>query len=305
VALSRLGQALPFAPTLGAENPQLDAKWMRFQAMDRRETVNCVVIGSSMVNQGVDPDLLSQLLSEQPGKPWRCFNLGLATLTGELAGVMGQLAVQETQPRLLVYGLSLRDLSAQFGDLSRKLNDAPWIQYRLGDPLPDGWLFDHAFLYRYNMSFKSWLTPANRPALQEYQAAILSSGYSPTREINPETDLTEPLIQDFAIHQEDWEGLQAVAGLNGEQTRVVIIEMPVQESFMPLYVEGGEAAYEALFVHPVADYLASQGIPFLRFQDQAGEIPVEGWYDQRHFNIVGGQLFTTWLAGELKHLEGE
>lgn len=305
LALGAMGRQLPFAPALGVGNPQLEVKWLRLQAMQQQEKVDCVLIGSSMVNVGLDAEQLSRGLEQETGEDWQCFNLGLSTLTGEPAGVLGRLAVRQTQPRLLVYGLSARDFGAQFGELSRPLDDAPWVRYRLGEEVFGGWLFEHSFLYRYNVAFKTWLRPSNRPAMQGYQTLVEVDGFSPSRENNPEPLPGQPLMDGFFINPADWEGLEKLAALNGPQLRLVVVEMPVQAEFLPLYLEGGEAAYEELFVKPLTEYLAGQGIPLLRGQVVAGQIPAEGWYDQRHFNALGARLFTAWLAQELAHLEAD
>jgi hypothetical protein len=302
VAWGPLGRQLPFAATLGVGNPQLDVKWMRLQAMQQQTGVNCVVVGSSMVNVGVDAQQLSQQLGQQSNGKWHCFNLGLSTLTGEPAGVIGRLVVRQTQPRLLIYGISARDFSAQFGALSRPLDDAPWVRYRLGEEVFAGWLFEHSFLHRYNVAFKSWLLPANRQTMEQYQHWTAEDGFSASNENNPEPLPERPLMENFYINSADWEGLQALVALNGPQTRVVVVEMPVQEGYLPFYLAGGRDAYETLFINPLDEYLTAHGIVLLRGQAIASSIPAEGWYDQRHFNAKGAQLFTSWLAKELIRL---
>jgi len=299
VAWGHVGRRLLFAPSLGTGNPQLDVKWLRLQAMQQQGEVNCVMIGSSMVNVGVDAKQLSQELGGQTQGDWYCFNLGLSTLTGESAGVVGRLAVRQTQPRLLIYGVSMRDFSAQFGELARPLDDAPWVRYRLGEEVFAGWLFEHSFLYRYTVAFKTWLRPANRPMMEQYQALTGEDGFSASDENNPEPFPERPLIENFFINPADWAGLEALVALNGPQTRLVVVEMPVQEEFLPFYVVGGKDAYEALFLNPLGEYLNAHGVVLLRGQEMANTIPAEGWYDQRHFNALGARLFTQWLAQQL------
>lgn len=294
-----LSRALP-PPSIAASNPEFDIKLHQLELFAHQNGgVDCLLLGSSVVDDGLDPALVADIYTDQTGQEIQCFNFGLFTLTNDVGGPVAEALVRRFHPRVLIYEISARSFSDRFGELARPLIENPWVRYYSADQTFRGWLLDHSYAYRYYLAFKSWLLPANRPVIQDLREPFLAYGYYP-EETSYTFDLaqTEVLFENYSLDRAQAIGFERVIAL--QQTHLVILEAPVHPPYWPNYFSGGIEDYDALFISPVETYLQAQGVPFWRSNPEfAASVPDDGWFDARHLNVRGAKLFSRWLGQQM------
>jgi hypothetical protein len=78
-----------------------------------------------------------------------------------------------------------------------------------------------------------------------------------------------------------------------EGVEIVLLEMPVHDSFIA-YFPDGKLDYE-LAVSTVRTAAEEQSVPFYATIDSS-MILDEGWLNRNHLNSQGAQIFSSWLA---------
>ncbi len=300
IGLSPVSAVLP-PPGLETRNPEFNAKINYIEAFVRRYgQVDCLLLGSSHIDYGLDPALISQAYQSKTGQEIRCFNFGLASLTPDTAAPLAKMLINRYHPRLLIFEVSAHSFDKRFGDLARPLIKNPWIRYQLGEQTPKGWLLAHFHLYGYYRTFKLWQHPYSRDIMLNAWKKMDDSGYSAHQGQEQQLfakDTTSGF--DFRIEPSMWQGFQEVLALNG-QTRIILLEAPIQTAFLPDYILGGKKAYETKFIPPVQAELSTRDIPFWRAQVEiAPQVPDSMWFDPQHLNAQGAALLSNWLAQKL------
>lgn len=294
-----LSRSLP-PPSVNASNPEFDIKLHELELFEREYGgVDCLLIGSSVVDDGMDPALVARAYSENSGEVIHCFNFGLFTLTNDSGGALTQALVRRFNPRVVIYEISARSFSGRFGELARPLMDNAWVLYHNGDFTLEGWLLEHSYAYRYYLSAASWFYPPNRPIINELRWPFVEYGYFPGQqalEYKPEE--VEPIFTDYQLEKDQMAGFEQVLASN--PARLAIVEAPVYSQFLNVYISGGVSAYESLFIQPVSVVLNDQAVPFWRTNDDfSASLPEEYWMDARHLNLAGAELFSRWLGEQM------
>ncbi len=297
VMRSPLGYIVP--PSVGADNFQFDLKtYYLEQFIRQRGGLDCVILGSSLANSGLDPAVIEQVYAEKTGKSIRCFNFGLSALTLESGGELTRALVRRYPPKLLIVVLSPRDFSTEYGDLTAPLLRKEWVRQNLGQPSLRGWLANNLAGYRYALAFQYWLRPENRaPFLEEYRT-LTHQGFAPLVGFR-DPPKTFPAFKNFRPDPQAWQGFQSIAALGGMQ--VIFVEAPINPQYLEYYLETPQG-YEQRFIQPIQGELAGRGIAFLRTWDLAHTIPADSWYDSLHLNTKGVDVFSRWLGGQLSQL---
>jgi hypothetical protein len=285
-------------PELGSINAELDIKIQRLDSLVNEEKVDCLFLGSSQMDAAVDPDIFSQEVFRLTGQKVNCYNFGLGTLTAGPAGTMARLLVNRYRPGLLVLGISARDFSRDFGELARSYKDDPWVKYSLGETNIPGWLFENSMFFRFANQLRSRMNPD----YMEFHAGLLRSiqpnGYL-YRSGNDLSMDSAPCIPKFELYKDDLTGLNEVLTLNGENLRVLVLEIPVYPGFLERYVENDRDKYASLFREPIMERISEAEVPLILSQEMAAKsIPDSGWNDVLHLNFRGTEIFTTWFARE-------
>jgi hypothetical protein len=294
---------LVFPPSsVGSMNPEFESKLDSLnQAFKRDGSIECILLGSSQIDGGIDPAALSNAFFKKTGKAVTCYNFGILSMTAETQGALAQVLVAEYHPRLLILGTSPRDFSISYGTGVRRLLKLAWIQYVLGTYSNRGWLIEHSIAYRYYRGISNWKDPENRKAIQEQEKKIDALGYRPLPNLNQALgDIPGVLLKNYTRNQPDVDGLSKALSLNGEQTHVILLEMPVSPQFLPFYIEGGEAAFQAKFFDPIHAMAAENRVPFWSTQQYAASsLPDKDWADFRHLNKDGAKVFSAWLGDKM------
>ena len=260
--------------------------------------LDCLLFGSSHVNSGLDPRIVNDVYEKNTGYQTHCFNFGISSLTADTAGPLLSALVEKFHPNLVVFEVSARSFDSYFGEQSRPLINNKWIQYQNGDWSLDGWALDDLYGYRYFLTLKAWELPQNRKALTKNWIGMNIDGYSP---VSADESLDNPSVQeiDFEIDSSYWNGFLQALSLQTE-TKIVVLESPIKESYMPDYLKGGISVYENEFIFPVESELAKSNILFWRaVEDVSPLLSDDMWFDPRHVNVKGAEIFSTWLGEQM------
>ncbi|HEX3053651.1 MAG TPA: hypothetical protein VHP83_23530 [Aggregatilineaceae bacterium] len=292
-------QFLDDYPTaIGSANLDLDVKiYALDQLVAEKGRVDCIFFGSSVVLNGIDPDRFALTYREQTGEDLICYNFGMLALTARTAGVLSEILIERYHPRLLVYGLTIRDLAAGASDANRIYQDVtrtPWIRYQRGEFDVEGWLADHSHAYRHYLAYRSWISPTFASRLSDFTDAP-PSGYVPfhaTRALDW-NQIEAPLyFEHFEIDPADWQGFEQLLATAG--TQLVLLEMPLPSQLLAKF-SGGAEAYAAS-IDSFAAAAAAKQVP-LWTTTHLNLIPDEDWAeDAHHLNNAGAQIFSAWLA---------
>ena len=305
-------------PKMGSGHYQLGHKLALLDAeVKRHGTVDCIMVGSSMVDVGFNPAFFRTGYHATVGRDIRCFNFGIDASSAASTAALAKILVEDYHPRILIIGTDAHDYAVPSSDKAAAvILDTPWVQYRQGNPSLDGWLLEHSYLYRYRKHLSRLLrldfentvwseTKLNFP--------ILPNGFTPITKIStyindpPDPDDTSYEVTYFTrtyspFHLLD-ENLMALGGIlqyHGSETGVIVVEMPVSDGLY-YFFGNGEADYNR-FIARVGEQANQHQIPFLR-TEPLDFIPDNGWSDYSHLNVTGAELFSTWLGEQVGGLE--
>lgn len=294
---------VPFAPSFGSTNPEFEAKIYSLDYLVRQNgSIDCILLGSSMTDNGIDPAGVEAAYYAQTGRKITCYNFGLVTLTGEAAGEVAEILVKRYHPQILIYGASPRDFDDRYGELTRPMLSTAWFRLQRGEFSFSGWLMDTARTLQWFQVANQILDDHERRVIHSYSVAMQTNGYIPsTARMDENFDPGDfILLSGYQINPPDWQGYEKLVALAATETHILINEMPVYPTFYPNYVEGGVAGYQALFLQPVQALAAVAGADFLESQSAiADQISFEGWADMRHFNAQGASVYAQWLGDQL------
>ncbi len=136
---------------MGFRHYQLGHKLALLDAeIKRNGPLDCIMVGSSMVDVGFDPDFFQGGYEETTGQGIRCFNFGIDASSAVSTAVLVKILVEDYHPRLLFIGTDARDYAVPSTDRDPvAILESSWIQYRDGQFSLEGWLTDHSYFYRY------------------------------------------------------------------------------------------------------------------------------------------------------------
>src|SRR5512133_731801 len=79
-------------PSVGAANPEFDVKLDHLNQLIKRDgSIECLLVGSSQIDGGIDPVIIDQAYAQKTGKKITCYNIGISTVTREALGVLAQV----------------------------------------------------------------------------------------------------------------------------------------------------------------------------------------------------------------------
>jgi hypothetical protein len=301
--------------SLGSFHFQFEIKWFRLEDyIEKNEGVDVIILGSSLVNTGLDPDVMSQTYFEQTGKHLRIFNFGVEGLSIVPNSVIAKILVDQYHPALLIYVTEMRDYIAGIGmEYEQGFMSGSWIQSRQGKFNFVGWLIDNSMALQIFLPYRNWMRtdfPQSIHTLRYRSLATSTTGYDPENAIGENID--SPPIPDTPAEINNFEtyGNYQIApsrvvnlenilslGKNGD-TRVLIVEMPVHPTFY-VYV-GGETVHKQ-FQGTISSIVLKDGGSFIP-AESCSDIPLEGRANRWHLNKLGAPAFSTCLGRQLATL---
>ena len=127
-----------------------------------KDHLDCVFIGSSVVNRGINPAIFEVAYTGQAGETIQCFNLGLGWTTASGAAAWAEYVIKTYHPQLLIYGVTPRDFSpsaVERGFSTDDLQNLAWMRYARSEFDLEGWILHHSQAYRYYLLFSRWAMP--------------------------------------------------------------------------------------------------------------------------------------------------
>lgn len=290
--------ALP-APNVGSSYEE-GAKQVRLEWTLDRGPVDCFLVGSSVVVQGLDPAVFEQSVAEAGGPKLHCFNAAIRGATLRMTAQKIAKLNRLYHPRLFIYGINYRDLmfdpTVDMGDLTSASEPPP------GPNAPADWLGTHSYLYEYASTVR-WYLSASNAALgnrQHYETILDARGFMHEPGIWPHIERIPPPRTRYTTHPGALALLTRIAAMNGRGPTMILVEMPVPPSGIHL-LGGADATFDK-YVQSVQDAADSQGTLFVP-TTRLKLIPEDGWADLIHLNQNGAHVFSMWLghtlAGEI------
>jgi hypothetical protein len=314
----RLGAGrLPLgAPSLGSEHTQFEQQWFRLQEYAaQRGGVACLFLGDSTVMTNFAPGPFAEAYRQETGEAVDCFNFGVGAVTAVGFATLSDLLVQEYRPRLLLVGVQALSFTVPEEEQGgADLSANAWVRYKLGDFNLEGWLYEHSHLYRHLGAFGQLATfTANPQEVMQSAAGEVGGaqdGFYPMVGPGPfdVAELPDPAVDHpylehyfavmggFRMLPENLAALERIMALDSPATQVIVVEMPVPETFYAFFANGAED-YEA-FVEGVKRETAVNHIPFWRITDLS-QLPAPLWFNYNHLNADGAPIFSRWLAHQL------
>lgn len=311
-------QAILTPPTMGSRHYQLGHKLMLLDAqLKRNGGIDCIVIGSSMVDVGFDPRAFGQAYQEVTGRDLRCFNFGIDASSATSTATLVQILIEDYHPRLLIFGTDPRDYAITSVERGPAvILDTVWVKHRLGRFSLEGWLLEHFYLYRYRphlgrlvrFNFENTLWSNTKINFE-----ILPNGFTPLDKVSAyindppklEDDSYEvryynAIYSPYQILDENLAALEKIMDYNGRGTQVIVVEMPVTDGLY-YFFGNGEKDYNR-FVERMDTLAGLHQIPFWR-TEPLDSIPDNGWADYSHLNTTGAEIFSTWLGQQAGRAE--
>ena len=310
---ARAEQASPNQPirSIGNFHTQFETKWFKLKDyVAKNGGVDVLLMGNSMVNTGVDPDVLADEYEALTGVRPRIFNFGVEGMDLFTNAELAELLVREVNPQTILFFTEMREYGPQTDtSVPERYKTAAWFQYKLGNPSLEGWFYDHSAAMQYFLPYRNW-SRADFPdgilsATYRYRLTT-AAGYEPDmgtgKDLDVRPDPNDPahkpffdLYANFAPAEESLSAFERLLRLQGSGVRVMVTEMPAYFSFYEYF--GGEPVHQD-FLDTIASLTTANGGAFLTPIDSE-LIPLPGRVDNHHLNFKGTQVYSTLLGEQL------
>jgi hypothetical protein len=268
--------------------------------------LECVFIGSSMVQRGIDPEIVNSAYQNDMGQPLHCFNFGVHGLNDVGAARIVEFLNRRYRPSMIIFGTSFHE----YQDALAFEFDIPWAQNQLGKPSVHGWLEEESIAYRSFLAYGDPLfTGMNTASINDFKARVTRLGYLPDKSVGaidelPNKTTQANTYQAFADFSPQYAvmrpGFQQLLSPD-RQTTLVILEMPIPP-VTTAYLPGGKQDYD-LFSTLLEEQVRAHQIPFWGTREMTW-LPADGWQGYFHLNNTGAYVFSTWvgqrIAAEVK-----
>lgn len=293
------------SPIIGSGHDNFDLKVIRLEKfLEKNNRIDCIFIGSSTVDQGIDPVAFQLAYKQSTGQDLRCFNFGVAALTMPFAETLANILIKKYHPKLLIIG-RLPGAEGMDSDKEKFLTDSAWVQYHLGQFSVNGWLLAKSHAYRYYQRLRTWIhrqKTSAKIALNDSRTNSLGfacrtdllSKRSPEQIKKYESRLYSR-FKKFRVSRRHLEALEHILQLRPE-VEIVIVEMPVTPKFLSFFGPGKETRNH--LIAEVKNRAALHGALFLE-TTHLNLIPDEGWADYNHLNDTGAGIFSRWMGKQI------
>ena len=298
-------------PKMGSRHYQLGHKLALLNVLARvAGHVDCIMLGSSTVDNGFDPAAFETGYREMTGRDIHCFNFGIDASSATSTAALVRIIVEDYHPRLLILGTDPRDYAVAREDPDPAVVlDTPWVAYRQGEFSLEGWLLEISYLYRYRQhlgrlarfQFEGTLWSDTKVTHE-----ILPNGFTPLSKVstyindppNPGDDSFEVtyytrIYSSYQMLPENLESLESILDYNESGIQVIVVEMPVADGLY--YFFGNRESDYNRFLTRVGDLTTLHDAPFWQ-TEPLDFIPDNSWVDYSHLNRAGADIFSTWLG---------
>jgi len=301
--------------SLGIYHGQFEVKWFALKDYARQNGgVDVLLLGNSMVNTGIDPDVLAAEYESLTGESLRVFNFGVEGLTVAPNSVIARILNAKYHPGTIIFITEMRDYAATNGlEIEEQLLSDEWMIARQGgEETARAWLRANSSLLQQLLPFRNW-SRADFPDTFLMQARRFAdtslSGYEADASIGENIDIppdpADPdekedfkLFANFSIDPGRLANLKDILEFSNDGTPVIITELPVHPSYFTYF--GGTQAHDR-YLKTLIPFIEEQGGVFLPAPDWQG-IPLFARADHHHLNNIGAILYSRMLAGKLANL---
>ena len=289
-----------------------DIKWYGLQNyVALNGGVDVILTGSSVVNTGIDPDVVAETYFQLTGIRLRIYNFGVESLDLVPNSVYAKILVQKYHPAMLLFGTVPRDyLASDNAGVNKQFLLSPWIEYKMGYWNLAGLLIDNSVALRHYLPYRNWMRSDFIDALyaNDYRVSVTSSsGYEPDNYVG--TNIDQPpdpnspdeqeaftKYRDFTIDPGRLGNLESILNLQKiSNTKMIVVEMPLHPTFYDYL--GGISIYQK-YQDEIAGAVSASGGTFIA-SDGYPQIPANGRPDRAHLNKYGAPVFSTYLGTRL------
>lgn len=298
--------------SLGIYHSQFEIKWFKLQDYARQnDGVDVILLGNSMVNTGIDPDVLASEYEKQTGVRLRIFNFGVEGLTVAPNSIVAKILVEKYHPASLLFVTEMRDYVAANGlEVETQLLTDEWFTAQSSSPATlRSWLKLNSSAAEHLLPFRNW-SRADFPDtflsyLRRY-GDTTAAGYEPDRnvgkDIDKHPDPNDPaeaanfaMFKDFSISLQRLQDLKTILELGSSEQPVIVTEMPLYPTYFDYF--GGEEDHQR-YLSSLEAFVNKNGGDFLPPLDWT-LIPLAYRVDHHHLNLEGAPLYSTLLAQQL------
>ena len=301
--------------SLGTYHGQFEIKWFELKDYARANGgVDVLLLGNSMVNTGIDPDVLTAEYETLSGERLRVFNFGVEGLTVAPNSVIARVLAARYHPGTIIFFTEMRDYAANNGlEVERQLLTDEWMTARQGGrETVRAWLIENSSVLQHLLFFRNWsradFLDASLMQARRF-ADTTPSGYEPDANVGENIDIppdpADPeeqedvmLFSDFSIDADRLENLKSILELREGGTLVIITEMPVHPNYFTYF--GGEGAHDE-YLEKLVPFIKENGGVYLP-PPAWQRIPLFSRVDHHHLNVIGAILHSRMLAQNLADL---
>jgi hypothetical protein len=299
----------------GVYHHQFEIKWYALQDfVQKNDGVDVILLGNSMVNTGIDPEILGQRYEYRTGIHLRIFNFGVEGLTIAPNAALAQLLVEEYHPDVLLFWTEMRDYTAANGvEVEEQFLADEWITARRGGKTTlRAWLKEESALVEYVLPYRNWSRDDFLDTFLNNQyrtSATTESGYEadlfpdgeawvpPDPEDPAEKDLFT-MFSDYSMDSGRLANLVELLSVSRNGTRVMITELPLHPNY---YVYFNDPAAHDKYVEELIPFITDRDGMFLP-PLPSELIPDAFRSDYYHLNYQGAMIYSALLADQLAEL---
>lgn len=297
----------------GNYHAQFEIKWQKLeQFVQQNGGVDVILLGSSMVNTGIDPVIFTQQLTASENPP-RVFNFGVEGLTVVPMADLAELLADTYHPGTILYFTEMRDYLAGNGDeTSRSFLDNEWLQYRFGQRTVIGWVVDRSAALQMLLPLRQWarsdfldtylqnLRRLENTRIDGYEPEIQKTAFTgalPDPNDSQDRELFD-LYGNYEMDPARLESLGKMLSLSNKGTSVLVTEFPAYSAFYTYF--GGEEVH-ASYLASITAYITKNGGTFIPPIDP-GLIPLSGRADDHHLNLDGAERYSALLGTQFNEI---
>lgn len=299
--------------SVGSYHAQFEIKWFKLEDYVKANGgVDVIILGSSMVNTGIDPVYVARQYRSITGQRVRVFNFGVEGLTIAPLSRLAQILKDRYHPAAIIVYTEMRDYVEENQNSTEvQFLENPWIRQQLGAPSLESTLIENSQLLQHILPLRGWqrsdfmdtyfmnLRRMKETTSMGYEADLsidtsLSFMESPDPN-DPEQKKKFELYADFTIAEDRKQDLVNILSLQDENTRVIVTEIPVYPTYYTYF--GGESVHSQYEKDLAAIVTKAGGVFIPAFSYSL--IPIRGRADNHHLNYLGAPIYSRALGDRL------
>jgi len=305
---TRLNSLLPIR-SLGIFHNQFEIKWFGLKDfVEENGGVDVILLGSSLVNTGINPQILATDYKALTGNDLRIYNFGVEGMTVYPNSRIARLLVEQYHPGALLFVTEMRDYAAANGvKVAEQFLADEWVTARLGGKETfRAWLKENSAFLQHILPFRNWsradfldtfLLSVRR--LGDVSACGYEADSKIGRKVKFQPDPNDwrekenfALFSNYSIDPQRLDNLAEILSLTEQGTQVIITELPLYPTYFTYF--GGESVHQEYLAQIAPFITAHQGIFLPPFSYKV--LPVDYRVDYYHLNFKGAVRYS-WLLG--------